>query len=159
MGRPLHDGRPVNGAFNDGETTMTKVMFLCTGNSCRSQMAEGFARAYGAGRFKVYSAGLMPAGVNPYAIRVMAEAGIDISGQRSKAIDSKLLEKMDMVVTLCGHADALCPQTPAYVKRLHWPTEDPVGTRGTDEEIMAAFRKARDEIAGKVRGLVDTILI
>jgi arsenate reductase len=139
------------------EVTVLKIMFLCTGNSCRSQMAEGFAKAFGAGRLKVYSAGLIPAGVNPYAIRVMAEAGIDISGQRSKAIDRKLLEKMDMVVTLCGHADALCPQTPAYVKRFHWPTDDPVGTRGTDEEIMAAFRKTRDEIAVKVRGLVEAV--
>jgi len=134
---------------------MIKLMFLCTGNSCRSQMAEGLAREMGAGLFEVHSAGLMPAGVNPFAVRVMAEVCIDISRQRSKAIDPVLMDKMDLVVTLCTHADSLCPSTPPHVKKSHIPVHDPVGTKGTDEEVMAAFRAARDEIAALVKGLVE----
>ena len=134
---------------------MLKVMFLCTGNSCRSQMAEGLARKMGAGLLEVYSAGLTPAGVNPYAVRAMSEIGIDISHQRSKAIDPDLLYRMDLIITLCGHADALCPATPPQIRKLHWPIEDPVGTVGTDEAVMAAFRNARDEIAERVKGLVE----
>jgi arsenate reductase (thioredoxin) len=138
---------------------MLKVMFLCTGNSCRSQMAEGFASSYGRGIVDAYSAGIAPAGVNPYAVRVMAELGIDISGQTSDPIDVELLDGMDMVVTLCGHAKEACPVTPTHIKRLHWPVEDPVGTVGSDEEVMAAFRKTRDEISGHVRELVDSLAV
>ncbi|MEC4686624.1 MAG: arsenate reductase ArsC [Nitrospirota bacterium] len=133
---------------------MVKVMFLCTGNSCRSQMAEGLARKLGHGRVAVYSAGLIPAGVNPYAKRVMKEIGIDISGQESKAIDEGLLRKMDVIITLCGNAALSCPVTPLEIKRLHWPIEDPVGTIGTDEEILEAFRKARDEIRERIEGFL-----
>ncbi len=111
---------------------MPKVMFLCTGNSCRSQMAEGFLRALGKGRFEVHSAGLFPAGLHPRAVAVMKEIGIDISGQRSKGIDEGLLRQMDIVVTLCGNAEMYCPATPAGVKRLHWPIEDPVCTTGPE---------------------------
>ena len=136
---------------------MKKVMFLCTGNSCRSQMAEGFARATGGGIVEAHSAGLMPAGVNSYAARAMAEAGIDISAQRSKAIDAALLKEMDVIVTLCGHAEALCPATPPDIKRVHWPIKDPVGTAGSDADIMAAFRAARDEIARRVRELLAAL--
>ncbi|HLB25119.1 MAG TPA: arsenate reductase ArsC [Nitrospirota bacterium] len=136
---------------------MFKIMFVCTGNSCRSQMAEGFARRYGAGLIEVHSAGLMPAGVNKYAIKVMKEAGIDISGQTSKAVDPALLDRMDVIVTLCGHAESLCPRTPEGIKRLHWPIKDPVGTTGSEERIMDEFRRARDEIMGKVVGLVKEI--
>jgi len=120
-------------------------------------MAEGFARSYGKGLVDAYSAGIAPAGVNPYAVRAMAELGIDISGQTSDPIDVELLDRMDMVVTLCGHANEMCPVTPTHIKRLHWPVDDPVGTLGGDEVVMAAFRKARDEIAQKVRAFVDTI--
>ncbi len=133
---------------------MLKVMFLCTGNSCRSQMAEGLARGLGQGRVAVYSAGLIPAGVNPYAKRVMKEIGIDISGQKSKAIDEGLLRKMDVIITLCGNAAMACPVTPLEIKRLHWPIEDPVETIGTDDEILEAFRKARDEIRERVEGFL-----
>ncbi len=133
-------------------------MFICTGNSCRSQMAEGFARRYGEGALEVHSAGLSPAGVNPYAARVMAEAGVDISGQRSKAIDANLLKEMDLVVTLCGHAEALCPATPPGVRRLHWPIEDPVGAVGTTDDILREFRRARDEIRERVKALLADIL-
>ncbi len=136
---------------------MVKVMFLCTGNSCRSQMAEGFARERGKGLIDAYSAGISPAGVNPNAVRAMTEIGIDISAQSSESIDLELLDRMDMVVTLCGHANEMCPVTPTHIKRLHWPIDDPVGTTGTDEEVMAAFRKARDEIGIRVKSLVESL--
>ena len=132
-------------------------MFLCTGNSCRSQMAEGFARSLGKGVVEPYSAGLFPVGVNPYAVKAMAEAGVDITGQSSKAIDGDLLMSMDLVVTLCEPAAEMCPAVPGGVRRLHWPVEDPVGARGTEDEIMKEFRRAREEIRAKVEGLVREI--
>jgi arsenate reductase len=127
-----------------------KVMFLCTGNSCRSQMAEGFARALGQERVQSYSAGLMAAGVHPRAIAVMREEGIDISGQRSKEIDPDLLRTMDVIITLCGNAEGSCPLTPPEIRRIHWPIKDPVGTVGAEEEIMRQFRRARDEIRAHI---------
>lgn len=133
---------------------MLKVMFLCTGNSCRSQMAEGFARTLGQGLIEAHSAGLMAAGVNPRAVTVMREAGIDISRQRSREIDPDLLKTMDVVITLCDNAAEACPVTPPAIKRLHWPVKDPVGAVGTGEEIMREFRRARDEIREKVEGFV-----
>ncbi len=136
---------------------MTKVMFLCTGNSCRSQMAEGFARELGKGLIEAHSAGLIAAGVHPRAIAVMREAGINISLQRSKATDADLMSTMDIIVTLCGNAEESCPRTPPAVKRLHWPVKDPVGATGTEDEIMDEFRKARDEIKGKVIKLIDAL--
>lgn len=131
-----------------------KVMFLCTGNSCRSQMAEGLARELGKGVLEPYSAGLMAAGVHPRAIAVMKEIGIDISGRKSKTIDERLLKNMDVVVTLCDNAAEACPWTPPEIKCLHWPIKDPVGTRGTEKEIMEEFRRARDEIKGKIQDFV-----
>ncbi len=133
---------------------MVKVMFLCTGNSCRSQMAEGFARSLGKGILEPYSAGLFPVGVNPNAVKAMAEAGVDITGQSSKAVDQALLSRMDIVVTLCGHAAEMCPAVPAGLRKLHWPIDDPVGAQGTEQDIMKEFRRARDEIKAKVEGLV-----
>lgn len=136
---------------------MLKVMFLCTGNSCRSQMAEGFARELGKGLMEPYSAGLMAAGVHPRAVSVMKEKGIDISAQRSNEIDEKLLQEMDTIVTLCDNAEQSCPVTPPDIKRIHWPIKDPVGTIGTEEEIMREFRRARDEIEEKVRSLTEDL--
>lgn len=136
---------------------MLKVMFLCTANSCRSQMAEGFARELGKGLIEAYSAGLMHAGVQPRAIAVMKEAGIDISKQVSKEIDEDLLRKMDVVITLCDNAAEACPRTPPAIRRLHWPIQDPVGTVGTEEKIMKEFRRARDEIKEKVRDFIATL--
>ncbi len=133
---------------------MLKVMFLCTGNSCRSQMAEGFARNLGKGILEAHSAGLMAAGVHPRAVAVMREAGIDISHQRSREIDPDLLRTMDVVITLCDNAAEACPRTPSTIKRLHWPVKDPVGTVGTEEEIIAEFRRARDEIKVKIQILI-----
>jgi len=136
---------------------MLKVMFLCTGNSCRSQMAEGFARSLGKGQIEAHSAGLMAAGVNTRAIAVMREAGIDISGQRSREIDPDLLRTMDVVITLCDNAAQSCPVTPPGVKRMHWPIKDPVGAIGTEEEIMREFRRARDEIKEKIQGFIGSL--
>jgi arsenate reductase len=133
---------------------MLKVMFLCTGNSCRSQMAEGFARHLGKGLIEAHSAGLMAAGVHPRAVAAMREAGIDISRQRSREIDRDLLTTMDVVITLCDNAAEACPVTPPAIKRLHWPVKDPVGAVGTEEKIMKEFRRARDEIREKVEGFV-----
>lgn len=132
-------------------------MFLCTANSCRSQMAEGFARELGKDLMEVYSAGLMAAGVHRRAAAVMKELRIDITGQKSKEIDPVLLKKMDIVVTLCTHAEEYCPTTPPEIKRLHWPVRDPVGTVGTEEEIMSDFRRARDEIKEKIQCLIKEI--
>ena len=137
---------------------MLKVMFLCTANSCRSQMAEGWARELGRAVIEPLSAGLMAAGVHPRAVAVMREAGIDISGQKSKEIDRDLLMKMDAVITLCGHAEATCPLTPPSIKRLHWPIEDPVRTRGTEEYIMNDFRRARDEIRDRIREFIREVV-
>jgi arsenate reductase len=136
---------------------MLKVMFLCTANSCRSQMAEGLARELGKGIIEPYSAGLMAAGVHPKAAAVMKEIGISINDQKSKEIDPDLLRKMDIVITLCGHAERTCPQTPPNIKRLHWPIEDPVGTFGTEAFIMKDFRRARDEIRDKIAAFIQGI--
>jgi arsenate reductase len=136
---------------------MKKIMFLCTANSCRSQMAEGFAKEFGKGLIEVHSAGLMAAGVQRRAIIVMKEVGIDISGQKSKEIDEDLLRKMDIIVTLCANAEEACPWTPPSIRRIHWPIKDPVGTLGTEEEIIKEFRRARDEIKEKVKGLIEEI--
>jgi arsenate reductase len=134
-----------------------RVLFVCVGNSCRSQMAEGFARVLGQGRVAVHSAGLMAAGVHPRAIAVMREAGIDISGQRSKEIDPELLMAMDLVITLCDNAAEACPRTPPSILRLHWPVRDPVGTAGTAEQIQEDFRRARDEIRDRIEQWLRTL--
>jgi arsenate reductase len=137
---------------------MIRVMFLCTGNSCRSQMAEGFARVLGKGLIDAHSAGLRPAGVNKRAIAVMQETGIDISDQESKEIDADFLLSMDMIITLCGNAEASCPMTPPHIRRMHWPIDDPAVATGTEEAIMAEFRKARDEIRSRISDFIQHLL-
>lgn len=136
---------------------MKKVMFLCTGNSCRSQMAEGFARELGKGGIEPYSAGLTPAGLNERAVQVMKEIGIDISKQKSKSIDEQLLKKMDMIITLCDNAAESCPWTPPELRRIHWPLKDPAKAEGTEDEIMGEFRRTRDEIEQRVRDLIEGV--
>ena len=136
---------------------MKKVMFLCTGNACRSQMAEGFAREFGKGIIEPFSAGLIAAGLHPRASAVMKEIDIDISSQKSKTIDEKLLKTMDVVITLCGNAEHACPWTPPGIMRLHWPINDPVGTLGSEEKIMKAFRRARDEIRVRTEQFISGI--
>lgn len=134
---------------------MKKVMFLCTGNSCRSQMAEGFLRHLGKGLFEVHSAGLFPAGLHPRAVNVMKEAGIDISGQKSKQINEKFLRKMDVVITLCGNAEAYCPMTLPEIRRLHWPIDDPASGIGDEEKKMLEFRRCRDEIKKRIEKFIQ----
>ncbi len=140
------------------KSTPIKVMFLCTGNACRSQMAEGFARALGNGLIDAYSAGIIAAGVHPRAIAVMKELNIDISRQKSTVIDEKLLKTMDVVITLCGNAEEACPRTPPEIKRIHWPINDPVGTLGSEVRIMKEFRRARDEIRNRVDDFINKLL-
>jgi len=132
-----------------------KIMFLCTGNSCRSQMAEALVREEGKGLYEVHSAGLSPGLVNPRAVDVMREIGIDISNQRSKGIHPELLGRMDVVITLCGHAEDLCPVTPPGIRRLHWPVEDPAPSQGTEVEILDAFRRARDDIRKRIGRFIE----
>jgi arsenate reductase len=123
------------------------VLVLCTGNSCRSHMAEGILRAAAKDRFQVASAGSSPAGyVNPLAIKALAEIGIDISGHRSKHMDEFLSQKVETVITVCGHADQACPIFPGQVNRYHWGFDDPAHTVGTETEKMAVFRRVRDEL-------------
>jgi len=136
---------------------MKKIMFLCTGNSCRSQMAEGFARELGKGILEPYSAGLKPAGVNEKAEQVMKEAGIDISHQTSKVIDQKLLKQMDIVITLCDNAAESCLWTHPEIKRIHWSLKDPAKATGTEKEVMNEFRRVRDEIEKRVRNFIKEV--
>jgi arsenate reductase len=123
------------------------VLVLCTGNSCRSHMAEGFLRAASRGRFRVASAGSKPAGyVHPLAIKVMVEAGIDISAHRSKPLSEFLDQKVETTITVCGDADQACPIFPGQVNRHHWPFYDPAKAEGSDEEKLKIFREVRDEM-------------
>ncbi len=131
-----------------------RILFVCTGNSARSQMAEGFARQLGQSKIEAYSAGMEPSRLNPFAVAAMQEKGIDISGQRSKAFDEDLARTMDVVVTVCGSADEHCPILPPEVQKLHWPLEDPASAKGTDAEILATFCRIRDEIEARVQQLV-----
>lgn len=121
-------------------------------------MAEGWTRQTGGGRVEVQSAGIEAHGKNPRAIAVMEEAGIDISGQESTIVNDEMLEKADIVVTVCGHADELCPVLPAAVKKIHWPLSDPAKARGTEDEIMDEFRATRDEVSERVRELLGGTL-
>jgi arsenate reductase len=134
---------------------MTRILFLCTGNSCRSQMAEGWANHLGSGTLVAESAGIEAHGKNPRAIAVMREAGVDISGQESTRVTDAMIRRADIVVTVCGHADEHCPVLPPGVKKIHWPLTDPARATGTEEEIMAQFRATRDEVRRRVAELVD----
>jgi len=136
---------------------MIKVMFLCTGNSCRSQMAEGFTRELGKGVIEAHSAGLKPAGLNEKAVQVMKEIGIDISHQLSKPIDEQLLKTMDMVITLCDNAAESCPWTPPEIKRLHWPLTDPAAFYGSETDKLQVFRTVRDQIKELVENLIKEV--
>ena len=123
------------------------VLILCTGNSCRSHLAEGILRAAAGDILNVQSAGSKPAGyVHPLAIQVMKEIGIDISGHRSKSLTEFLDQPIHTVITVCGKADQLCPVFPGQVNRHHWPFDDPAHATGTEAEQMDVFRRVRDEI-------------
>ncbi len=130
-----------------------KVLFLCTGNACRSQMAEGWANILGKDILFARSAGIEAHGKNPRAIAVMQEAGVDISNQESTQLTTDMLDWADIIITVCGHADEHCP-TVGNKRKLHWPLEDPVQAKGTEEEIMTVFRDTRDEIRNRTEGLI-----
>lgn len=129
---------------------MKRVLFVCTGNSARSQMAEGLLRHAAGDRFEVYSAGTQPKGLSPYAVAVMREMGIDISHQRSKSVDEYVGRRFDFVITVCDSARQACPTFPGKAQRLHWDIADPAAAEGGAEEVMAAFRAARDELRRRV---------
>jgi len=123
------------------------VLILCTGNSCRSHIAEGFLRKIAGDILDVQSAGSKPAGfVHPLAIRVMSEAGIDISHHRSKHLNEFMDKKIETVITVCDHADEACPLFPGQVNRHHWGFVDPAHAQGSEAEVLAVFRQVRDEI-------------
>ena len=133
------------------------VLFLCTGNACRSQMAEGWARHFAPAWLKIESAGIEQHGKNPRAIAVMAEAVLDISQQESTRLTSKMLQRADLVVTVCGHADEHCPVLPAGTRKEHWPLEDPARATGSEEEIMEVFRATREEVRQRVSELIERL--
>ncbi len=132
----------------------TRILILCTGNSCRSQMAEGFLRAYGGDAYEAHSAGTTPSAVNPLAIEVMREAGVDISHQRSKNVTEYLGQHFPVIITVCDNAAKNCPIFPGPAVRMHWPFQDPAEATGTPEERIALFRKVRDEIAARIQSWV-----
>jgi arsenate reductase len=130
------------------------ILFLCTGNSCRSQMAEGWTKRLAAGRLAVESAGIEAHGKNPRAIAVMAEAGVDISAQESTVVTQAMLDAADLVVTVCGHAAEACPVLPPGKRKIHWPLSDPAKATGTEDEILRQFRATRDEVKQRVQALL-----
>jgi len=134
------------------------VLFLCTSNSARSQMAEAMLRKYGGDRFEVYSAGLEPSVINPFTIKVLNEAGIDTSAQYSKPL-STYLGKMnfDYLITVCSNAEKKCPYFPGMGKRMHWPFEDPAALIGSDEEKTAKFREIREQIEKRIKSWLNEI--
>jgi arsenate reductase len=126
------------------------VLFLCTHNSARSQMAEGFLRAMAGGRFEVGSAGTEKTSVNPLAIRAMAERGIDLGGHTSKLDSDVASEGWDYLITVCDDANERCPWVPGSVQRLHWSFPDPSRATGSEEERLAVFRRVRDQIGERL---------
>ena len=133
-----------------------RVLILCTGNSCRSQMAEGVLRHYGKDKFEVFSAGIDPSRVNPIAIQVMKEIGIDISAQRSKHLDEFKNQKFDYVITVCDNARESCPVFPGAKKQLHWSFADPPNDEEITEEVVQEFQNVRDLIHKKFRRAAQT---
>ena len=133
-----------------------RVLFVCTGNSCRSQMAEGALRHFGGGRFEAFSAGTHPSSVHPMAIRVMQEIGIEISSHRSKSVGEFLGQAFDYVITVCGGAKEACPFFPGPARRLHWNLEDPARAEGSEEEVFRVFRDVRDRIVEYVQAFMET---
>lgn len=132
-----------------------KIYFICTGNSCRSQMAEGFANKLFDSNWQVKSAGVEVHGLNPKAVEVMKEIGIDISHHTSDLIDDDFLQNCDLIVTLCGDARDKCPWTPATIKKIHWPLPDPALASGDPEQVLNVFRNVRDKIERNVQQLVE----
>jgi arsenate reductase (thioredoxin) len=136
---------------------LPSILILCTGNSARSQMAEGLLRRYGKGRLEVESAGVEPSTVRPLAIEAMAELGIDISDHSSKSVDRFQGRKFDYVITVCDNARESCPVFPARTQRVHWSIEDPADASGSREEQLAVYRRVRDHLAERLRSFAEGI--
>lgn len=132
----------------------TRVLFLCTGNSARSQMAEGWLRHLAGDRFEVVSAGTHPVGLNPGSVEAMAEVGIDISEHRSKSVSEFLTQPFDHVITVCNRAKESCPRWPGPTHLLHWSFDDPAAATDSDEARRQLFRRVRDEILGQIKGFL-----
>ena len=132
-------------------TERKRVLILCTGNSARSQMAEGLLRREGGDAFEVFSAGTRPTGLRAEAVEVMRELDVDISGQHSKSVDEFADKPFDYVITVCDNARESCPIFPAATERIHWSFDDPASVVGDEETRLAAFRRVRDEIAARLR--------
>ena len=132
-------------------TEKERVLILCTGNSARSQMAEGLLRHAAGNRFEVHSAGTHPSSVRPEAIEVMREIGVDISGQRSKSVDEFTGREFDCVITVCDNAKENCPVFPGKSERLHWSFDDPAAASGDEQRRLEVFRRVRDEIKDRFR--------
>jgi arsenate reductase len=131
-----------------------RVLFLCTGNSCRSQMAEGALRELAGDHFEAASAGVTPTRINPMAVRVMAEIGVDISKQRSKSVVEMMDEQFDDVITVCDNARESCPIFPGASSKLHWSFDDPASAEGAEDDRLEVFRRVRDEIVSSIRKFV-----
>ncbi len=134
-----------------------RVLFVCTGNSCRSQMAEGFLKYYGSDKFEVFSAGLKPSYVHPLAIRAMKEADVDITDQYSKTVDKFLEQDFSYVITVCDDAQELCPVFPGKQSAIHWSIEDPASAEGTENEKMKVFRRVRQDIVERINRFVSVL--
>jgi arsenate reductase len=132
-----------------------KILVLCTANSCRSQMAEGYFRHLAGDRFEVTGAGLEPNMVNPKAIQVMNEEGVDISYHSSKDVDQFVGQHFDYIITVCDNAKERCPFVPGQAERIHWSFEDPAAAKGTEAEILAVFRKVRDQIKNRIKVFIS----
>lgn len=133
------------------------LLFLCTGNSCRSQMCEGYAKQLFPSDWQVLSAGIEAHGKNPRAIAIMQEDGVDISAQESTKLTDEMIAQSYYFVTVCGHADEHCPVLPAGTQRIHWPLTDPAKAEGNEAEITAQFRAVRDEVKQRVAALRDEL--
>ncbi|HKK34040.1 MAG TPA: arsenate reductase ArsC [Desulfomicrobiaceae bacterium] len=139
----------------------TSILFLCTGNSCRSQMAEGWTRALKGDKINAYSAGIAKHGMNLSAVKVMSEAGVDISGQKSSLIEELPVQDFDHVITLCGHANETCPFFAGSAKRIHKGFDDPPAlakNAATEEEALNHYRRVRDEIKAFIETLPESLL-
>ena len=131
-----------------------RVLFLCTGNSARSQMAEALLRALGGDDFESFSAGTTPAGLNPLTIEVMQEVGIDVSGQRSKNLEEYIDQRFDYIITVCDRARDACPTFPGDSEKIHWSFEDPAASEGDERARLQAFRRIRNEITERLRSWI-----
>ena len=145
-----------------GDNRKLRILFLCTGNSCRSQMAEGWVRRLKGDQIEPYSAGVEPQGMNPLAIKVMAEAGVDISSQHSRHVDQLKHIPFDYVVTVCGHANEVCPVFPGHTKVIHVGFDDPPAlakTTKTQEEALGHYRRVRDQIQAWIQTLPKSLSV